>query len=539
MTEFTAGHSALTGMYAPGIAPTDEPEQDSVLSDVEQALMNAMPTNVFVADLSLNIVFANTTAEATLYGLAGEIRESFGVHIEDIIDGSIHRFHKDPRRVERILRQPGALPHTAEFTFGSTTLSAKVDALRDVRGDAKGYIVCWEDVSEKKRLADEAFRIRQMVDNAPTAMMLVDKELTVTYLNEASKRTLSELERHLPVRVDQMVGTSIDVFHKNPSHQRRMLADATHLPHEAQIKLGEELLRLRIDPIFDQEGHYMAPMLTWEVVTDREFTLRSLEETASSLLRSSEGLAAIAEDVYSDAQYTNEQSARASQSIEHVSQNIQTVAAATQEMGASVVEISRGAADSASVASKAVRDAHQTQELMKRLNESSKEIGQVVKVITSIAQQTNLLALNATIEAARAGEAGKGFAVVANEVKELAKETARATEDISKRIEVIQEDTTAVVTAIEEIGSVITEINDRQMSIASAVDEQSASTDEIARSAQVAASGSQEVTHSVGTVSEATQKTLERVEQVRLSSQELEHIATSLHELIERVVHKK
>ncbi|MFA7323882.1 MAG: methyl-accepting chemotaxis protein, partial [Candidatus Nanopelagicales bacterium] len=164
--------------------------------------------------------------------------------------------------------------------------------------------------------------------------------------------------------------------------------------------------------------------------------------------------------------------------------------------------------------------------------DSSVEIGKVIKVITSIAQQTNLLALNATIEAARAGEAGKGFAVVANEVKELAKETARATEDISHKIEAIQTDTTSAVEAIGEISTVINQISDIQNTIASAVEEQTATTNEIARNVSSAASGSQDISASISTVADAAQSTRQGAEDSQRAAVELATMAAELQRLL-------
>ncbi|MEO1339351.1 MAG: methyl-accepting chemotaxis protein, partial [Myxococcota bacterium] len=161
------------------------------------------------------------------------------------------------------------------------------------------------------------------------------------------------------------------------------------------------------------------------------------------------------------------------------------------------------------------------------------EIGKVIKVITSIAQQTNLLALNATIEAARAGEAGKGFAVVANEVKELAKETAKATEDISRKIEAIQSDTRSAVNAIQEIGSIIHQINDFQNSIASAVEEQTATTNEISRSVGEAAKGSNEIAQNITSVATAAESTSKATAKARDSVAELNRVRSEL----DRITH--
>jgi methyl-accepting chemotaxis protein len=200
-----------------------------------------------------------------------------------------------------------------------------------------------------------------------------------------------------------------------------------------------------------------------------------------------------------------------------------------------VREIAKNAHDAARVATAAVRAAEETNRNVAKLGESSMEIGKVIKVITSIAQQTNLLALNATIEAARAGEAGKGFAVVANEVKELAKQTAKATEDISQKIEAIQGDTRGAVGAIQHIGKIIGQINDFQNTIASAVEQQAATTNEIARNASEAARGSLQISGNIGSVSVAARNTSEGAANTLTSAEELSRVAGELRALIERM----
>ncbi|MEM9692005.1 MAG: methyl-accepting chemotaxis protein [Myxococcota bacterium] len=221
-----------------------------------------------------------------------------------------------------------------------------------------------------------------------------------------------------------------------------------------------------------------------------------------------------------------------------INQHIQAVAAGAEEMNASIREIAQSAQEAAQVANDAVVAAESTTETVSRLGESSAEIGKVIKVITSVAQQTNLLALNATIEAARAGEAGKGFAVVANEVKELAKETARATEEIAKKIEAIQTDTRASVAAIDNIGTVIRKISDLQTTIAGAVEEQTATTNEIARTVADAAAGGVNVAESVEAVARAAQSGREMSEdlepaakEVRANSDRMMTAATRLEDL--------
>ena len=230
-----------------------------------------------------------------------------------------------------------------------------------------------------------------------------------------------------------------------------------------------------------------------DVKTNLRRTLDTVSVNAQSLAAASEELGTVAQHMSMNSEETAVQAAAVSSSSEQVSRNVATVAASAEEMNISVKEIAKNASDAARVATTAVRVAEETNRTVAKLGESSVEIGKVIKVITSIAQQTNLLALNATIEAARAGEAGKGFAVVANEVKELAKQTAVATEDISQKIEAIQNDTKAAVNAISQIGQIIGQINDFQNTIASAVEEQAATTNEIARSASAASKNSTEI----------------------------------------------
>ena len=253
---------------------------------------------------------------------------------------------------------------------------------------------------------------------------------------------------------------------------------------------------------------------------------------ASSLSAASEQLTAVAEQMAANAEETAAQSSVVSDAGEGVSDNVQTVATAMEEMSASIKEIAKNAAEAAKVATGAVRTAADTNETVGKLGDSSAEIGQVIKVITSIAQQTNLLALNATIEAARAGEAGKGFAVVANEVKELAKETAKATEDIGQRIEAIQSDSKDAVEAIAEISQVINQINDISNSIAGAVEQQTATTNGIVGNVAEAATGSTEIASSIVGVAEAAQNTANGAGDTQKASAELSRMAADLQKLV-------
>jgi methyl-accepting chemotaxis protein len=270
--------------------------------------------------------------------------------------------------------------------------------------------------------------------------------------------------------------------------------------------------------------------------TELRGSIGAIGLNAQSLASASEQLNGVSQQMGGAAEETATQAGVVSAAAEQVNVNVQTVAGGSEEMSASIAEIAKNAADAARVAGQAVEVAGTANTTVAKLGESSAEIGKVIKVITSIAQQTNLLALNATIEAARAGEAGKGFAVVANEVKELAKETAKATEDISQKIEAIQGDTRGAVEAIQQISQIIGQINDIQSSIASAVEEQTATTNEIARNVSEAARGSGEIAENITGVAMAAQGTAKGAEETQRAAGELSQMAASLQQLVDRFI---
>jgi methyl-accepting chemotaxis protein len=261
-------------------------------------------------------------------------------------------------------------------------------------------------------------------------------------------------------------------------------------------------------------------------------SMSQIGQSAQMLASSSEELSAVSHQMSANAEETATQSNVVSAAAEEVTKNLQTVSTATEEMSSSIKEIAKNANEAARISTSAVKTAETTNATVAKLGESSAEIGQVIKVITSIAQQTNLLALNATIEAARAGEAGKGFAVVANEVKELAKETAKATEDISRKIEAIQGDTKGAVEAIAQISTIINQINDISNTIASAVEEQTATTNEIARNVQEGAKGGAQVAENIGSVAQAAKSTTQGANDTQTAAGELARMAAELQKVV-------
>ncbi|MZH02801.1 MAG: bacteriohemerythrin, partial [Nitrospinae bacterium] len=244
-----------------------------------------------------------------------------------------------------------------------------------------------------------------------------------------------------------------------------------------------------------------------DFIADLRVNIGSFGKAGDELNVSSSELVSVSQQLSANAEETSAQAGVVSAASEEVSTNVQVVATGTEEMTASIKEISQSASQAAQVAESAVKIVEETNEKISALGTSSTDIGQVVKVITEIAGQTNLLALNATIEAARAGEAGKGFAVVANEVKELANQTAKATEEISHKIQVIQDDAQNAVAAMDKITNVINEVNDISGTIASAVEEQSATTNEMSRNVTEAAKGVQEIAANITGVAQAASDT--------------------------------
>ena len=454
---------------------------------------------------------------------------------------------------------------------------------------------------ERVLKANEMARVMSMMENAPTNMMFADKNLVLQYMNPKSLETLKGLEEHLPCKADEIVGQSIDIFHKNPVHQRNILENpGQHLPMRSNIQVGPETLDLLVSPITDADGNHIGAMASWEVITEKLRLERETEEAAereraaaeelrqkvdamlevveaavqgdltkevpvtgedaigqmgeglgklladlrmsiAQIGRNAEELTAAAQELQSlsgqmgtTAGETSSQANVVSSASEEVSANVETVATAAEEMSASIKEIAKNATDAAKVAGQAVEVASDTNQTVAKLGESSAEIGQIIKVITGIAQQTNLLALNATIEAARAGEAGKGFAVVANEVKELAKETATATEDIAQKIDAIQGDTGGAVAAIGQISEIIDQISDFQNTIATAVEQQAATTSEIARNVSEANRGSAEIAETISSVAGAAESTATAASDSNRAADELARMAADLRTMVSK-----
>ena len=489
------------------------------------------PINIMYCDRDLNLQFINPKSKDTLKTL----ERYLPVGVDKLIGTNIDVFHKKPEHQRRILSEDRNLPLRSIIAVGPEKLDLLVTAIYD--GDRKyiGAMVTWDVVTKKLEQESDLARVNSMMENAPINVMCADLDYNLRYMNPASIKTLRGLEKLLPKPVDQLVGQKIDIFHKNPDHQRRMTKDDKSLPLTSKIKLGPETLRLLVAPMYNQNREYIGPMVTWEVISAQVQLVTDISEASRHLSSAASELNATATQMTANASKATKEANAVASASEEVARGVQTVATNTEEMTASINEIARNANEASAASNTTVRQAESTNTTISKLGESSQEIGNVIKVISSIAQQTNLLALNATIEAARAGDAGRGFAVVANEVKELAKQTAQATEDITNKIGTIQRDTSTAVDAIGGITESIRKLNGIASAIAASVEEQQATTSEVARVVGESSKGVQSISDSVKTVSTVSSETQIGATQVLDAARSLGQLAERLEGLVKKI----
>ncbi|MEH6630926.1 MAG: HAMP domain-containing methyl-accepting chemotaxis protein [Halopseudomonas aestusnigri] len=424
--------------------------------------------------------------------------------------------------------------------FAKTTLSfdGGTDQLVAVFGTLKGPIDSMAKFS-KGELEAIAARVAVVTADVETVSADVKKVSLEADENAASVRSL--IIGAAIVIFILMVGIGIVVL-RSLTGPIRLITDVT-----TRLSEGDKDVDIPAVDNKDEVGEMARSLLVFkenlienerneaerrEQRKEREARSRRLEELAKAFdsevrdvlsgLQSSTGrMGDTASTMSTIADETKAQSAAVASASDLASMNVQTVASAAEELSASINEISRQVSDSANVTSRAVSEATKTSQTVQELSDAAQKIGEVVHLINDIAEQTNLLALNATIEAARAGEAGKGFAVVASEVKSLANQTAKATEEISEQIATMQKQTGSAVGDIEGISKIINQVNEIASGISAAVEEQGAATQEIARNTQEAARGTQEVSSNISGVSEAAEKSGQASDQVMTAVDEL------------------
>ncbi|MDD0854205.1 methyl-accepting chemotaxis protein [Halobacteriovorax sp. GB3] len=494
------------------------------------SMIDLSPINTMMATPEGILTYMNENSKKTLRTLEQFLPDK----VENLIGKSIDWFHQNPEVQRRIIGNPNNLPHKAIITVGPEKLDLLVSPIKDDQGNYLGPMVTWDVVTKKLEGEETMARMSQMVDKSPINTMMATPEGVLMYMNESSRRTLKTLEQFLPDSVENLMGQSIDILHKNPEVQRKIIANPNNLPHRAIIGVGPEKLNLLVSPIVDNNGNYLGPMVTWEVISDKLKLVEELTGSADELTGASENLLKISNSLSAGAEETSAQANTASSASEEVNAGVQTVASSMEEMVAAIKEITKTTNEASNMSNDAMKMAKETNSIINQLGESSMDIGNVIKVISSIAQQTNLLALNATIEAARAGEAGKGFAVVANEVKELAKQTAKATSDITKKIETIQADSKNAVNAIGEISTAIEKVNGYAGNIAASVEEQAATTNEVTRIVTESAEGVRQINENISQVSEAASVTGKDA----LSAQDAAKKLSSMADLLQGYVEK-
>ena len=340
--------------------------------------------------------------------------------------------------------------------------------------------------SSQHSLLSHANSATAILECLPTCVFVTDAEGIIVFANKIAVSTIRDIsvqtKAAFGVNSDNLIGSPMSAFQQPGA----FAANTTGYPQKATLRFGGVTLNSVADQIVDEHGNVLGVCVTWDNNSSSAAMRETSSATANRLLELGESLGTLTTQLTMQASDTSE--------------GAQTAAAAVEEMSASVQEIANSATQAVTVAREAVTAASTASDRVAQLDLSSQEIGVVVKLITSIAEQTNLLALNATIEAARAGEAGKGFAVVASEVKELARETADATQRITKMIGTLQDDSSHVTTALTAITDLIHQISDAQTSIAGAVEEQSATTNEISRSVNDVAQTAEATTHDISAI---------------------------------------
>jgi methyl-accepting chemotaxis protein len=521
--------------------------QARVVAEVIKQAVDNVSVAIMMVDRDFVVKYVNGTTLNMLRNYTEDFRKLWpGFDPEKIVGMCIDTFHKNPAHQRRMVSDPARLPHRAEIAVGRLRFALNVQASYGIGGEYNGNILEWSDVTDvrAKELQNAEYRSMFAAINRVRAIVEFTPDGTVIGANQNFLGVLG-------YTLEQIVGQHHSMFVEERQRQSsEYKAFWTKLqsgePDSGQYRLlgrnGKEFwLQANYNPVTDDKGQTFKVVVYATDVSDQVRMREHMTEVLQGVARHAEDLglaaselSATSQQLSANAEETAAQSNTVATAAEEVSANVQTVAAGTEQMSASIREIARSAAEAAKVAREAVTLANTTNGIVTKLGESSSEVGNVIKVITSIAQQTKLLALNATIEAARAGEAGKGFAVVANEVKELAKETAKATEDISRKIEAIQGDTRGAVAAIGQIGATINQINDIQTTIASAVEEQTATTNEMTRNVGEGAKGTNEIARNIAGVAQAAQDTTQGAAKSLTAAKTLTQIAEQLSALLRK-----
>ncbi|MFG1479078.1 methyl-accepting chemotaxis protein [Xanthobacter sp. V4C-4] len=471
--------------------------------------LDNLPVAVLLCDPASGVV---TYANRQSLTLLKRLEALLPVRPEALVGGSAEvLFKAHPVPLPSFLAVASKLPERLVLKLGDETLEVKANPVYGRKGEYAHAQLTWDVVTEAARDARRAEDLFGMLEEVPVNVMTCSLEdFRIDYANRASRETFKRLAQYLPVKADAVVGSTIDIFHKHPHVQQRLLANPSNLPHSALIHIGPEVLDLRMSAVTAADGRYLKPMVTWSVATDRVKLAREITDVGSAM-------AATAAEMQGS-------SARLLELTEGSAQTSVSVSAAAVQMSASFDEINRRIAEMTGLSGEVTDKAVSADRIVAGLSESMERIGKVTALIEKIAGQTNLLALNATIEAARVGEWGRGFAVVAQEVKALAVQTAAATQDIRRLVGAVQDESQSASSAVSEITIKVRELSEAFTLVSAGVEQQAAT--------------NRSVSHMISGVSDAAAETRQSAMVVRRVAGEVSGFATRLNEEVGTLLKK-